>query len=184
MVEDRGVVGLDDWWRGGTRDEKWPVNVSVDNKPPSLGISFPKTRWLGQKILAHRSHAATGVVDEDVELAETPQRLGDELRTIVRVGHVGDYREYRVARRFGHDTLQLLALARTSGCHCCFGPGHAQHHRASHPPSAARNDRDLAFERRAWLICFCAFRNRLSLACIYRCRHARCSCCSENRCVE
>jgi hypothetical protein len=38
-------------------------------------------------------------------------------------------------------------------------------------PAAARNDRDLACERRAFnrLVCFCAFRNRLSLACIRRC---------------
>src|SRR5258708_7398226 len=165
MVDDTAPAGLDHWRRGGPRHEKRPVNVSVDNKPPSLGISFPKTRWLGQKILAHRSHAATGVVDEDVELAETPQRLGDELRTIVRVGHVGDYREYRVARRFGHDTLQLLALARSGGDHFCSAPGHAQHHRASHPASAPRNVCDLACERRApnWLVFFCAFRTPLRL---------------------
>src|SRR5258708_6386990 len=137
MVDDTAPAGLDHWRRGGPRHEKRPVNVSVDNKPPSLGISFPKTRWLGQKILAHRSHAATGVVDEDVELAETPQRLGDELRTIVRVGHVGDYREYGSTRGFGHDTLQLLPLAPSRGDPFRSGPGQPQPHPASPPPAAS-----------------------------------------------
>src|SRR5258707_14086020 len=111
MVDDTAPAGLDHWRRGGPRHEKRPVNVSVDNKPPSLGISFPKMRWLGQKILAHKSHAAAGVVDEDVELAETPQRLGDELRPIVHVGHVGDFRDHRSTRDFGLAALQLPSLA-------------------------------------------------------------------------
>ncbi|SRR5713226_7954560 len=90
----------------------WPQDIYLSIN------DFPEARRFGQEFIADVFHAATGVVDQDIERPEPLDRGLDNLSAVVFPRDVGDKRENprsaAVSPNLFCDGFDLGALARCS----------------------------------------------------------------------
>ena len=128
------------------RHQECADGVDRDDALPAFGIGLEEFDP-GLPVPGRGRHADAGAIDQDIERAESPERLLDGMPAICGLGHIGNgIEEFSGKHRFGGEAIETARIdinARDLGAGACE---RARHH-APHAVRRSSDDGHAARER-------------------------------------